>query len=147
MRSTRLIFLLQQWSIYIYSSYVKWRCPIYYQYVWAPGLINFIKKNCHRLIFTFSYLSPQLSSHLYLKDTFFLSCHKNFISNEPLLWGHLYYKATFSCPVIENFISNEPLLWGHMYYKATFSFPQMWPLNTGLTVFVITTMYILNMCS
>ena len=30
--------------------------PVSY-YVWAPGLIIFIKKNCHRLIYTFSYLS------------------------------------------------------------------------------------------
>ena len=39
---------------------------------------------------------PLLSNHLYLKVTFFLSCHRKFIWIEPLLRGHLSYKTTFS---------------------------------------------------
>ena len=55
----------------------------------------------------------------------------------PLLSSHLYLKVTFSCPVIESFIWMECLLRGLLFYKATFSLSPMWPLYTGLTVFIL----------
>ena len=55
----------------------------------------------------------------------------------PLLSSHLYLKVTFSCPVIEHFKWIQPLLKGHLSYKATFFLSQMWPLNTGWTVYLI----------
>ena len=46
-------------------------------------------------------------------------------------------QSPFSCPVIKMFILIEPLLRGHLSWKATFSLSQLWPLNTGLTVYVL----------
>ena len=46
----------------------------------------------------------------------------------------------FSCPAIGNLIWIEPLLKGYLSYKATFSLSQIWPLNTGLTVYLINNM-------
>jgi hypothetical protein len=46
-------------------------------------------------------------------------------------------RSTFSSPVIENFIWIDPLLRGHLSYKANFSLSQWWPLNTGLTVYLL----------
>ena len=46
-------------------------------------------------------------------------------------------RSHFSCPDVENFIWNESLLRGHLSYKATFSLSQRWPLNTGVTVYLL----------
>jgi hypothetical protein len=48
-------------------------------------------------------------------------------------------RSPFSCPVIEHFIWIEPLLRGHLSYKAILSLSQMWSLNTGLTMILMST--------
>ena len=81
---------------------------------------------------------PILFDHLrvvIIAHTSIMHIQSNLPMQSPLLSSQLYWKVTFFLSCIDIFIWIEPLLTGHLSYKATVSVSQWWPLNTGLTVY------------
>ena len=89
------------------------------------------------LVFNANFSEKQYKNHSQTLLYPLVCIQSNIPMWSPQLSSHLYLKVTISCLVIENFIWIESLLRGHLSYKATFSLTQMWPLNTGLTVYVV----------